>query len=189
MDIPDDAGGVLMRALHFAAQKHRAQRRKGEGEIPYINHPIAVAEILWREGGVRDGELLAAALLHDTVEDTATTPEELEENFGVAVCRLVLEVTDDKEMHWKDRKQAQIDKSSSLSERAKALKLADKCCNIYDAGAYPPDGWSHDRRRTYLDWAEKVVEGARGCNAGLEALFDANLKRSRKILDAALEKP
>src|SRR5258708_20975404 len=73
---------LLLKALSFAAHKHRDQRRKDAEASPYINHPIALADVLVNEGGVTDAEVLAAALLHDTVEDTATTPERLVRAFG-----------------------------------------------------------------------------------------------------------
>src|ERR1051325_3962960 len=99
-----DSTGPLLTALHFAADKHRDQRRKDEGASPYINHPIELAELLARVGGVRDLVVLQAAILHDTIEDTQTTPEELEEHFGKRVREVVLEVTDDKTLLKTDRK-------------------------------------------------------------------------------------
>ena len=64
---------LILKAAHFAAQKHRGQRRKDEDASPYINHPISVAKIISEIGNVEDPEVLAAALLHDTIEDTETT--------------------------------------------------------------------------------------------------------------------
>jgi guanosine-3',5'-bis(diphosphate) 3'-pyrophosphohydrolase len=69
-----DPTSTLLKAAEFAAHKHRDQRRKNADASPYINHPIAVANVLRNEGGITDPVILAAALLHDTLEDTETTP-------------------------------------------------------------------------------------------------------------------
>src|ERR1700741_5617200 len=120
---------LLLEALAFAAHKHRDQRRKDAEASPYINHPIALADVLVNEGGVSDIEVLCAALLHDTVEDTATTPEELAGAFGSRVARIVAEVTDDKALSKAERKRLQVEHAGGLSPEAKLGKLADKICN------------------------------------------------------------
>src|SRR5947199_4835157 len=112
----------LLAALNFAAQKHRAQRRKDSEATPYINHPIAVAELLARVGQVDDLSVLQAAILHDTVEDTQTTPEEIENQFGEAVRKLVAEVTDEKSLPKAERKRRQIEHAPQLSTAAKQIK-------------------------------------------------------------------
>src|SRR5579871_5119268 len=89
---------ALLTALHFAAIKHRDQRRKGHDQAPYINHPIEVAELLARVAGITDVVVLQCAVLHDTIEDTQTTAQEIEEQFGAEVRSVVLEVTDDKSL-------------------------------------------------------------------------------------------
>src|SRR5688572_17734792 len=116
----------LLKAIHFAADKHRDQRRKDEGASPYINHPIEVAELIARVGGVSDLVTLQAAILHDTIEDTQTTSEELETHFGERVRKVVEEVTDDKALLKVDRKRLQIEHSPHLSREAQMVKLADK---------------------------------------------------------------
>ena len=175
----------LLKALHFAADKHRDQRRKNAEASPYINHPIEVAELLTRVGGVTDIVTLQGAILHDTIEDTKTTPEELEEAFGAAVRAVVEEVTDDKTLHKLDRKRFQIEHARHLSERAKQIKLADKISNVRDVTHTPPAKWSLERRKEYLDWTEQVVAGLRGCNPGLEKLYDELLADGRTILNSA----
>ncbi len=175
---------MFMRALNFAAHKHQHQRRKGRDQLPYVNHPIRVAEILWRVGAVRDMPTLVAALLHDTIEDTETSTEELEMLFGAEVLALVLEVTDDKSQPKATRKQLQIEHAPYLSDRARLIKLADKINNVYDVSHDPPSDWSSKRRMEYLDWAEAVVAGLRGINVTLEAHFDAVLREAREILGA-----
>ncbi|MBI3892462.1 MAG: bifunctional (p)ppGpp synthetase/guanosine-3',5'-bis(diphosphate) 3'-pyrophosphohydrolase [Candidatus Wallbacteria bacterium] len=168
----DTGPGFLLRSLLFAAEKHRDQRRKGVDASPYINHPIAVAEILANTGGVKDSCVLAAALLHDTIEDTQTTREELESNFGPEVAAIVLEVTDDKSLPKSRRKQHQIEHAPHLSVNAKLVKLGDKICNLRDVANSPPVDWSLERRRDYFEWARQVVEGIRGTNGALEKVFD-----------------
>jgi guanosine-3',5'-bis(diphosphate) 3'-pyrophosphohydrolase len=163
---------LLLEALHFAADKHRFQKRKDPEASPYINHPISAAEVLARVGGVTDTVTLMAALLHDTIEDTDTTPDELETRFGAEVLGVVMEVTDDKTLAKEERKIRQIEHAPHLSPRAKLVKIADKICNVIDVTHRPPAKWSLQRRREYLDWSARVVAGCRGTNAALEKRFD-----------------
>ncbi|PYO73782.1 MAG: phosphohydrolase, partial [Gemmatimonadetes bacterium] len=144
---------LWLRALGFAAEKHRNQRRKDADASPYINHPIAVASILAIEAAVTDEVTLLAALLHDTVEDTETNLQELEQLFGAEVAALVGEMSDDKSLPKEMRKQLQVEHAPGASPKAKRLKIADKICNIRDVAENPPARWSLDRRRGYLDWA------------------------------------
>ncbi len=164
---------LLLKALAFAAHKHRDQRRKDAEASPYINHPIALANLLVNEGGVTDVEVLCAALLHDTVEDTATTPEELADAFGARVAGIVAEVTDDQRLPKAERKRLQIEHAAGLTPEAKLVKLADKICNLRDVATRPPAHWDLARRREYFEWAKKVVDGVRGAHPRLEAAFDA----------------
>jgi guanosine-3',5'-bis(diphosphate) 3'-pyrophosphohydrolase len=170
----------LLKAVNFAADRHRHQRRKDHESSPFINHPIAVAETLAREGGVTDLPALQAALLHDTIEDTETSAEELEQIFGPEVRDLVLEVTDDKTLPKQERKQNQITHALHISDRAKQIKMADKICNVSDILHAPPADWPLDRKLEYLTWSEAVVEGCRGVNAGLERRFDQVLEMARQ---------
>jgi len=169
---------VLLRAALFAAERHSTQRRKGTDASPYINHPLAVAEVLARHG-VDDVVVLQAALLHDTIEDTKTTPDELEERFGPEVRGVVEEVTDDKKLPKDERKQLQIAHAPRLSKRAKLVKVGGKICNVLDIGGNPPASWSRERRVEYLDWTEAVVSGCRGVHAALEAHYDEVLAWAR----------
>jgi guanosine-3',5'-bis(diphosphate) 3'-pyrophosphohydrolase len=173
----------LLKAIAFAAEKHRHQRRKDAEASPYINHPIAVATVLATEGDVSDQLTLLAAALHDTVEDTQTTFVELEENFGRDVSDLVRELTDDKSLEKTERKRLQIEHSRKSSIRAKQLKIADKICNVRDITDNPPADWPLERRREYLTWSEKVVAGCRGANPKLEQAFDETITRARNGLD------
>lgn len=164
--------GLILKATHFAAQKHRDQRRKGSDAAPYINHPIDLAHLLWNTGDVRDEVTILAALLHDTVEDTETTFEEIEREFGTDVCRVVAEVTDDKSLPKEERKRLQVEHASHLSDRARLVKLADKISNLRDILSSPPEKWSTERKLAYFEWGKQVVDALRGINPTLESLFD-----------------
>jgi len=125
---------------------------------------------------------LLAAILHDTVEDTKTTKDELEEKFGPEVRDLVMEVTDDKKLSKPERKRLQIEHAPLRSAKAKLIKLGDKIANVRDVTKDPPVDWTMARRREYLDWTEKVVEGCRGTNAALERCYDEALREARAKL-------
>lgn len=161
-----------MAALQFAAEKHRDQRRKDIYALPYINHPIALATVLCNEADITDPEVIAASLLHDTIEDTDTTAEELERLFGKKISEVVLEVSDDKRLKKSERKRLQIDRAAFLSYEAKLVKLADKICNLRDMDACPPANWDLERRREYFDWAKAVIDRMRETHSALEKIFD-----------------
>ncbi len=162
----------IIAAIAFAAHKHRDQRRKDEAASPYINHPIALANVLTNEAGIDDEAVLIGAILHDTVEDTETTEQELVEAFGRTIADIVLEVTDDKNLPSAERKRLQIEHAATISRQAKLVKLADKICNLRDIAHSPPAGWSLQRKREYFDWAKAVVDNLRGVHPELERLFD-----------------
>ena len=172
---------ILFRALSFAANKHKHQRRRDADASPYINHPISLAAILCNEAHVTDVETLCGALLHDTVEDTETTAEELEQAFGESICAIVMEVTDDKSLSKAERKQAQIDHAANISEKSKLVKLADKISNLRDVLHNPPPDWNLERRQQYFDWAQCVIEQVRGTHPTLEALFDETYAKRPEI--------
>jgi len=173
---------LILRAIDFAARKHRDQRRKDEEASPYINHPISVSLLLAQIGGIADAEILSAAILHDTLEDTDTTPEELEATFGMRIRKLVEEVTDDKRVPKARRKELQIDHASQLSPDAVLIKLGDKISNVLDVTHSPPADWNLQRRREYLDWAEVVVNNCSRVNSALEAYFAKVLEEGRRKL-------
>jgi guanosine-3',5'-bis(diphosphate) 3'-pyrophosphohydrolase len=164
---------TVLAASAFAAYKHRDQRRKGAEASPYINHPIAVANVLANEAGISDPVILAAALLHDTIEDTDTTAAELEAAFGPAITGIVVEVSDDKALLKQDRKRLQIEHAATLSTPAKLVKLADKICNLRDISESAPVDWSSERKDEYFTWAKQVVDRIRGVSPVLETLFDS----------------
>jgi guanosine-3',5'-bis(diphosphate) 3'-pyrophosphohydrolase len=164
--------GLIFKALTFAAHKHRDQRRKNTSASPYINHPISLADLLVNEAGITDPKVICCALLHDTIEDTETTADELTSAFGSAICNIVLEVTDDKNLDKAERKRLQIVHAATVSDEAKLVKLADKICNLRDIVIDPPADWDLERKRQYFIWAKQVVDQLRGTHASLEKLFD-----------------
>ena len=162
----------VIRAVEFAAKKHRMQRRKDSDASPYINHPIALMHVLCIDGGIRDPKILAAAALHDTIEDTETTPSELVAEFGADVADLVVEMTDDKSLPKVERKRLQIDRARHMTRDGALVKLADKICNLRDIAASPPENWSLERRIEYFDWAKAVVDGLPRVNSRLLKMFE-----------------
>ena len=174
--------GLVLAAAHFSADKHRDQRRKGSRNTPYINHPLEVAERLNRVGGIEDATILAAAILHDTIEDTETTAAELTGLFGAEIAALVEEVSDHKDLHWTDRKRLEIEHAARASRSARLIKLSDKTSNVADTVTNPPGDWTLQRRRDYLAFAEKVAFGCRGLNSQLDAEFGRVLGEARSKL-------
>lgn len=168
------------RAADFAARQHIAQRRKGDRAEPYINHLTEVAALLAEATGGEDAVLVIGGLLHDTIEDTDATFEDLVERFGPEVAALVAEVTDDKSLPQKERKRLQVETTPKKSQRAKLLKIADKTSNLRGIVHSPPAGWTEARLRDYVDWAEEVVRSCRGLNAALESAFDAAYAEARE---------
>lgn len=173
---------TVLGAASFAASRHRGQRRKDEQATPYINHPIDVARIL-AESGIGDIDILCAALLHDTVEDTSTTAEEIGHVFGQRVCQLVFEVSDDKSLPKQERKRLQIVNAPRKSGGAKLVKIADKISNLRDLVASPPRDWSLERKAEYAEFARRVVSGCRGIHPPLEAAFDEALAAAHKAFN------
>lgn len=176
---------LLLHAACFAACKHTTQRRKDAQASPYINHPLALADVLANEAGVTDIHVLCAALLHDIIEDTETTAEDLRTAFGTAVAAIVLEVTDDKSLPKQTRKDLQVSHAAQLSPEAKLVKLADKICNLRDLVAAPPADWPPARKREYFEWAKRVVDGMRGRHAVLESVFDEAYRRGMQSVASA----
>lgn len=175
---------MVLRAVEFAAHKHQAQRRKGATRRPYVGHCVEVARMIAEIAKSDDSTILAAAILHDTLEDTETTRAEIVEIFGERVADFVAQVTDDKSLPKKERKKLQVQHAGHLSPGAKLIKLADKISNVREIGDDPPEDWSRKRREKYFKWAEEVVEALGSVNADLEKLFGDTVERARAKLDA-----
>jgi len=167
----------VIKAAHFAAVKHVRQKRKGAAAEPYLNHLIEVADLVANSLAEPDPDLVAAALLHDTVEDTGTTRAELQEAFGTDVADLVAEVTDDKSLPDAERKRRQVEHAPHLSVRAQRIKLADKISNLRGILDSPPQGWDQDRKRKYFLWGQQVVAGLTSPDPALLAEFHSVCRR------------
>jgi (p)ppGpp synthase/HD superfamily hydrolase len=167
----------ILQAARFAADKHRDQRRKGTAGEPYINHLLEVAELVAASLSQPDTNLVIAALLHDTIEDTATSRDELVSLFGTDAADLVAEVTDDKSLPKAERKRRQIRTAPMKSVRAQTIKLADKISNLRSIVYSPPADWDYQRKRDYFTWAKQVVDGFTAPNAVLKAEFEATLQK------------
>jgi guanosine-3',5'-bis(diphosphate) 3'-pyrophosphohydrolase len=163
---------LILKAAQFAAHKHRYQKRKDKNKTPYINHPLEVARVLNEEGSVADPWILAAALLHDTIEDTETTYDELRGQFGARIADIVAEVTDTKFLGKRTRKQLQSVKAGHASAAAQQVKIADKICNLRDILANPPVEWTLAKKQEYFDEAKSVVNEVRDANPTLAGQFD-----------------
>lgn len=167
---------LIATALDFAAKKHRDQRRKDHAASPYINHPILLFKILAVEAKVTDEIVLASALLHDTVEDTDTTFEEIERHFGSVIASIVKEVTDDMSLPRLKRKEQQVQHAPNLSQEAALVKYADKIANLRDLMCAPPLHWSLERKIQYCDWSVQVIQNISPSHPQLSALFEATVK-------------
>jgi (p)ppGpp synthase/HD superfamily hydrolase len=173
---------LVSEAAECAAHRHTGMRRKGRGNEPYINHLAEVVNLLATATDGADAELVAAGWLHDTIEDTDTTREELAEKFGERVASLVAEVTDDMTLPKDQRRQRQIEDAPSKSPGAKLIKIADKISNIRARIAPQPSREQRDDLADYVAWAEKVAAGCRGVNPTLDRIFDETVKLARSSL-------
>lgn len=147
---------LIFKAIEYASIMHKDQRRKGEGDIPYINHPIEVMNILVRNG-VTDDNTLCIAILHDIIEDTKGTYEDLVRLFNKEIADGVLGCTDDKTLPKNERKIAQIEKTKLKVKEVKEVKIADKISNLTSLLTHPPVHWNIDRTIGYAEWCKSVV--------------------------------
>jgi len=178
LPLPDAA--ALLDALHFASAKHRDQRRQDSCGSPFVTHTIETAWLLARVGGVRDRTMLLSAVLHDILEDTTATPADLERLFGVAVRRLVEELTDERGLSTGDRRRRQVARVARASCEAKQIRLADKIANLRSL----PVQWSRTECEEYVDFAEQVAAAVRGANVPLDRLFVQMAQRTRMAIRA-----
>ncbi len=163
---------TILKAAFYAARMHASQKRKGMAAEPYVNHLLEVAHLVSTALSEPDTNLIVAALLHDVVEDTPVTNQEVADLFGGDVAALVAEVTDDKSLPKAERKRLQIAHAPKKTRRAQYIKLADKISNLRALAQSPPVDWTEERRREYFVWAKQVVDGLRSPNPLLKAEFD-----------------
>lgn len=182
---PSSTAERLIKAIYFSSEKHKDQRRKNAKRHPYICHPVRVAHRLAFEGGVTDENVLIAAFLHDTIEDTDATLDEVRALFGPDVAKIVGEVSDDKSLPKERRKQLQIEHAPHISREAKLVKLSDKLDNLTDLLSSTPEDWTPERVAEYFEWAKSVVAGLRGTNEELERKLNNVFAQSKRAVNAA----
>ena len=173
---------MVSEAALFAAERHSGTARKGRGNEPYVNHLAEVANLVSEASGGADAELIAAGWLHDTIEDTATTREELADRFSVRVAALVVEVSDDMGLPKDERRRLQVVGAPHKSPDAKLIKIADKISNIRGRIAVEPSADERADLSDYVGWAEQVVSGCRGGNVWLDRTFDETVTKARSTL-------
>ena len=169
----DTAARLLARAYAQAARAHAAQTRKGRRGVPYLNHVCEVADLV-AAAGARP-EVVAAAVLHDVVEDSDTTPEEIADAYGPEVADLVVALTDPPEhaaLPRPERKRAQAARIGAAPPAARRIKIADQTSNLRDI-ARDPSAWSPAAAAEYIAGAEAVAAACRGVDPVLEVAFDA----------------
>jgi (p)ppGpp synthase/HD superfamily hydrolase len=171
---------LVAEALDFATQAHEGQFRKGSAKIPYITHPVRVTQSLW-DCGERSPIVLAAALLHDTIEDCGKTYAEIQQRFGTAVANLVLEVTDEPGLSGKARKEMQVLRAPTMSIGAKKIKMADKGDNLNDIVDHDP-GWSDFSMRGYVASAIQVIEAMGNADQICAPLYDRFTAATQRVL-------
>lgn len=175
---------LIAKAHDFAARKHAAQRRKGADQEPYVNHPAEVAYLVAVATDGKDPAAVAAAQLHDVIEDQDVTREEIAREFSEEIADLVVEVTDDKALPKRERKRLKIERAPFMSRRGKILKLSDITANLRSLLRSPPIEWSIETKREYLGWANQMAIGLRGVSAWLDAQFDEAARKLDEALTA-----
>lgn len=173
----------ILKAIRFAADKHRSQRRSDKSASPYLNHPISVADALWSVGELHNINTIAAAILHDTVEHTRTSLEELETEFGKLIASIVREVTEEKRLRRQVRSGPGGKKAARISMSARQIIIAEKISNIETIINSPPVNWSYDKLREYIAWIEEVITTFRGTDEKLERYLDQLCIKARRKLE------
>ncbi|MFD0980945.1 HD domain-containing protein [Tropicimonas aquimaris] len=173
---------ALSRALVFAAEAHRNQRRKGAAQEPYVNHLIEVMDLVARATGGQDVEQMIAALLHDTIEDAGVTAEDLEQRFGTRVARMVVDNTDDMTLSKPERKARRLAAMPSKPADSRAVKTADVISNLRALVVSAPAGWDIERKLGYLDGCRKLIAAGSGANDALERLFEETAAEAEKAI-------
>lgn len=179
-DHPRTGTQIILAALGFAANKRRTQRKSAVEPSTSVAQPIELAHVLGVEGNIADEQVIAAAILHDTIEETETTNEELRQHFGLTIAEVVEEVTNDRSTSMQERKRRQLEQAPQFSRRAKLIKLAEKICDLRDMADNPPPDLTVRQIQDYFDWSKEVVDCMRGISPSLEVAFDEVYARRPK---------
>ncbi len=164
---------LLARALHLAIQSHHGQQRgEPDGTVPYVLHPFRVAELVRRTVGDDDPELIAAALLHDVIEDSGARFDEVERACGPRVARIVAELTNDSRLPKSRRHEEMFQRLASASTEARLIKLADRIDNLRHLGA----SFDRARRERFVEESRRVLAVLEGTCPELERELDELLR-------------
>ena len=185
--MPLESLSNIFEALEFTAVKHQYLRRGGYDLLPYINHLIKVANLIQQVGLGENTNLMLVAVLHDVVEDTETTPEEIVEKFGPEVGTAVSELSDDMALSYDERKKRQVQNAKDLSDLARVIRIADKICNIRDIMEYPLD-WSLEKKLRYVKNSIEIVDQIKGTNSQLELILEREAAMARQEIENQLNK-
>lgn len=178
-DIEREQSGIniplIFDSLLLAAVAHKDQRRKGGGGSPYINHLIELAHLLTNVANIKDTDILIAAILHDALEDTDISEENIGKKYGTTVLKYIKKLSDDKSLSLEERRQSQIETVSEASDEIKLIKLADHCSNVSSI----PESWDKERLDSYFKWSHEVSSK---CFSVSEPLSKEYLKRYEMAL-------
>lgn len=179
------ASPLVPRANQYARKAH-----EGMGFItacgydrPQIEHLQEVADMVWASGGSESE--IAAAWLHDSVEDTSVTLEDIKSEFGEEVAELVHELTDPEEIRHlstAERKKKQAERIATESESARRIKLADQTSNVRCVTVDPKATWTMEGRRNYALGAKQIADQCKGISSVLDEVFDREYVRAGQVL-------
>ena len=176
----------LIKAIHFATIAHGNQQRKDKLKTPFINHPIEVMRLL-SSAGVTDIDTLCAAVLHDTIEHTSATYEQLKDEFGIGVADIVNECSDNITLPRTTRKKEQVSHSNCISIPAKLVRAADKLSNIMNLDSILPTNWAKEEIDGYFVWSYAVWLNIRGCNKYLDRRLHDHFEHKLFLIPVEIE--
>ncbi len=172
----------VFRALSFAANAHKNQRRKGAGGSPYVNHLIECATLLADVAKIDNTLVIQATILHDILEDTSVTEDQLLALVGEEVVEYVKAVTDDKHLNLEERRAAQLTHMKSANNAVRLIKLADHCSNI----ASIPADWTKERIESYMTWSHDVASHCFTASPELAVEYIKRYKQSKKVVSQTI---
>ena len=170
---------MILKALNFAREKHEGQFRKDEFQRPYIVHPVGVYGLLFN-AGIENEDVLCAALLHDTIEDTNTTFDELAIEFNIEVAGLVGEVTNNPAISKAKQKLMQLEDAPYMTNGARLVRFADKINNLNDIAEFPPVGWDKAKKDRYVEFCKELIPLLNIDNEYLNKKFKEAIKKLEK---------
>lgn len=173
---------IVLEAVGFAAEGHNGQLRENPEKTPYIIHPIRVTEHLMTIANVHERDILVAALLHDTVEDTKITFADIQKSFGTTAEGYVRELTDNMSLPQEERMKLQIETAPKKSLAAAQIKLADKYDNLKSLQSNPPATWDQKKIDEYFLSAKKVTSSLPAANVPLKKAVDDVISQYKPVV-------